>query len=194
MTQWNDKDAASNAVSWAVTTLGLARNANAVALFNNTTPGAFVSHQAVGIFGVSAAEVANTQGEGYKAKRPGWVLRREFTGPVVSFSIGAGGTGYSNTDVIKVSGGNTVSNATGIMTTNSTGGIVTATVNAPGEFLNSGGITLSFANSLGGASSGSGATVTPVLGRKAGRVQYESLVAMNINGASSATDNTVLPG
>ena len=112
-------------------------------------------------------------------------------------------TGYSNTDVITVS--NAVTNATATVTTNATGGTLTFTISNVGLFSNTQSNTnlvVTIANSTGGASDGSGATftaniapstsgtITLTLGGRAGRVQYETLVAMGSLGAQTAAYGT----
>lgn len=128
-------------------------------------------------------------------------------------------TGYNNTDVITVSNGSI--NATATVSTNATGGTLTFTITNPGLFSNTAAnnsAVVTIANSTGGASGGSGATfsanlasstggtVTITLGGRAGRVTYETLVAMGSLGAQTAaygtpatandasTDNTYFPG
>ena len=103
-------------------------------------------------------------------------------------------TGYGNTDVITMANG--LINGVASVLTNSTGGFVTAnlTISNPGLFSNAAAnntvvVTILAAN--GAASNGTGATITanlisstggtvsaPVLGGRAGRVFYETLVAM----------------
>lgn len=198
MAQWNKNDAASNSVNWLASSLsvasGNANNAsNNTSLFNNTTPSAFlgIGKAAVGQFGVSVSEAANTSGEGKKVAHAGWNLRTNFTGPLTSLTVTAGGTGYNNTDVVTVSGG--VVNATASLTTNSTGGIVSVTPSVYGNgFMSVSTAIVAVANSTGGSTAGSGATLTPVLGGRANRVQYETLVAMRtITG--DASDDSYLP-
>lgn len=85
------------------------------------------------------------------------------------------GTGYSNTDQLKVSGG--AVNAVAVVTTNTTGGITAITVSNPGSgFTNNGVISVS--NSTGGNSAGSNATFTSVMKGKVGRITYETMVAL----------------
>lgn len=130
---------------------------------------------------------------------------------IVSASASPGGTGYNNTDVITFSNG--VTNATATPTTNSTGGITSIAITAAGRgFLNATSVAVSVTNATGGATGGSGATITPtlttttvtftvgtgsgstlaaVLGGRAGRVQYETLVAMKgITGPAVASANS----
>jgi ribosomal protein S11 len=113
-------------------------------------------------------------------------------------AITVGGTpvGYSNTDVIVASNG--ISNAAASVSTNSTGGFVTANVSItnPGLFSNTfvaGNVAFTVKAANGSASAGSGATftatlansssgaVTAVLGGRAGRVHYETLIASGSN-------------
>ena len=89
------------------------RAATDVAMFNNATPGAFISGMAVGVFGVSAPEMANNvlNNSVERGAHAGWNLRRAGTGPVTSFTVTAAGSGFSNGETIRVSNGGT--NATG---------------------------------------------------------------------------------
>jgi hypothetical protein len=117
---------------------------------------------------------------------PGWTRIQRGKGPVATITITAGGTGYSNTDTVKVSGGTT--NAAATLTTNGTGGISTVTItNAGGGFVNNSTSTLAIANSTGGASAGSGATLTFTLGGRANRVQTETLVCLSSMTANGST-------
>lgn len=134
---------------------------------------------------------------------------------IVSAAASPGGTGYNNTDVITFSNG--VTNATATPTTNSTGGITSIAITAVGRgFINATAIAVGVTNATGGATGGSGATITPtlhtttvtftvgtgsgstlvaVLGGRAGRIEYETLVAMKgITGPAVASANsTYLP-
>ncbi len=123
---------------------------------------------------------------------------------VTSITVGGTPLGYNNTDVITVSNGTI--NAIASVSTNATGGFVTAnvTVSNAGLFVQSllaANLVITVANSTGGATGGSGATFTPVLanssggtvavltlGGRAGRIQYETIVAM---GSISSTGNTI---
>ena len=145
-----------------------------------------------------AEVVANKQLNG-----PGWSHRIVGTGPVASITISSGGTGYSNADTIKVSGGTT--NAAANLQTNSTGGITSVTISTTGAgFANVSSSTLAITTS-----GGSGANLVPVLGGRAGRVRWETLVAItavqgdavsfsntstaNVANSSGTVDDTVLP-
>ena len=73
-----------NAANSPISTAGglnrIANTANRTALFGNTTSGAFVSGQKVGVFGIDAVEVGVASGDGTLAAHAGWNLRREGTG------------------------------------------------------------------------------------------------------------------
>jgi hypothetical protein len=102
------------------------------AMFNNVTANAFVPGQAIGIFGVSATEMSNNV-INRSPERPahaGWNLRRAGTGPVVSFTVTAAGSGFANGETINVSNGS--SNATGTITSNATANMISVSVTSPG--------------------------------------------------------------
>jgi hypothetical protein len=146
--------------------------ANGEAMYQNTTPSAFVSGLVTGVHGANSADTV-VAGEAHK----GWNLKKYGTGPVATLAINAGGTSYNNTDVITISGGTT--NGTATLTTNSTGGLATVTLTALGAgFTNTAATTVAVANSTGGATGGSGATFVTTFGGRAGRVMSETLVAM----------------
>jgi hypothetical protein len=245
------------------------RAATDVDMFGNVTSGAFISGQAVGVFGVDATEAAVGNAAGLA--HAGWVVRRAGTGPVTSLTVAGGSgftngetitvgngsvdatltistntsggiasiavtnpgagfvntasvtktfnrqkrlstitvsgtpTGYDNTDVIVVS--NATTNATATVSTNSTGGFVSANVTITNVGLfpqarTNGGLVFTALAANGAASNGSGATfagtlanstggtATVVLGGRAGRVHYETLVAMGSLGAQTAPYGT----
>jgi hypothetical protein len=108
------------------------RAATDVAMFNNATPGAFLSGMAVGVFGVSAPEMSNNvlNNSIERGAHAGWNLRRAGTGPVTSFTVTAAGSGFSNGETIRVSNGGT--NATGTITSNGTGNMTSVAVTSSG--------------------------------------------------------------
>lgn len=157
--------------------------------FGNTTVGAFRTNQAIGVFGVDTAETINAAANA--VTHAGWVKVVQGVGSVANLVIVAGGSSYTNTDLIRVSGG--TSNASGTLVTNSTGGITSVTITGAGAgFKSVATSTVAVTNSSGGTSAGSSATFTLTLGGRAGRVQMETLVAMgSING--DASDDTIFP-
>lgn len=190
------------------------RGATDIAMFSNATPGAFLSGQAVGVFGVSATEQSNNKiNDAEHGAHAGWNLRRAGTGPLVRITLtGATATAYNNADIITVkspaTGG---TNATVTFTTNSTGGSLTFTISNPGNGFNLVTVptsNISITNATGGTAAGN-STVTYLVataGGRAGRIHHETLVAMGSLGAQTAaygtpatandatSDNTYFPG
>lgn len=132
-------------------------------------------------FGTTVVGLGDGEYVGKKA-HTGWTRVIRGKGPVSSIAITAAGTGYSNTDFVRVSGGTT--NAYASVTTNGSGGITALTLapNVGGGFVNNSTISVGVftAGSTGGsASAGTGATFTVTLGGRANRVQTECLVALS---------------
>ena len=191
------------------------RAAAAVNMFNNTTPGAFISGIGTGIFGVSSTEMTNNVINSSKERgaHAGWNLRVSGTGPIVSIAAsGATLAGYNNNDVISVrSPATDGANARITFTTNGTGGSLSFTIANPGSGFDLVTIptsNISITNATGGTATGN-TTVTNLVvtaGGRAGRVQYETLIAMGSLGAQTAaygtpasandasTDNAFFPG
>lgn len=72
MSAWGNNDNAANTPFWAAMQVHLApTSANATTLFDNVTQDAIITGEAVGLFGVNAAE-ASADGKG---AHTGWVLR-----------------------------------------------------------------------------------------------------------------------
>jgi hypothetical protein len=159
MALWGKINQANNAPKYNILAEA---SANGAVMFANTTVSAFITNQVDGVYGQYANSTPKTHS--------GWNLRREGTGPVTGLTITVGGTGYSNSGVVTISGG--TSNATANVTTNGSG-VITAISNltAGAGFKNSSNTVVAIS---GG---GSGATLTPVLGGRAGRLHDEVLVA-----------------
>lgn len=173
--QWGNTDDAANSVLWAVSQLNKTANAvNQTNLFGNTTMGAFTANEVNGQFGIDTIEAANTSADTSYVTHAGWNLKTTGTGPVTALTIVAGGTGYANTDTITVAAtGNGSVNATATVTTNATGGITTIAITNTGS-----GFTLTTPTVTITTSGGTGANVVATAGGRAGRVSYETLVAM----------------
>jgi len=182
MPQWGVNDAASNSVSWGVSNhKTVANTSNKTNFFGNTTVGSFPSgvSEAVGQFGVDATEMGVTPGPAHR----GWVERTEGVGQLQSISVTAGGTNYANGDAIEVvaaSGANATGN---VVTTSNV--ITSVTISDAGGLFKSGPTI----NITTGA--GTSATLAAVVGGRAGRVTYETLVAAKITG--DASDDTQFP-
>lgn len=189
------------------------RAATDVAMFNNATPSAFLTGQAVGVFGVSATEMANNtlNNSVEHGAHAGWNLRRAGTGPIVSGVYTNTGTGYNNNDILVAKSPVAGGNATFSIATNATGGAVTLTITNPGFGFNVATIptsNLAITNATGGTAAGNSTVTyfTVTAGGRAGRVHHETLVAMGSLGAQTAaygtaatandasTDNTFFPG
>jgi hypothetical protein len=174
-----------------------------VNMFGNTTPGAFIPGAAYGVFGAGAdssgaagIELAVDNAAGRKLTHAGWQLRKAGTGPVIGVSFtGGAATAYNNADILVVRSTQAGGNAAISMTTNSTGGSLTlAITNAGAGFLVTSIPTsnLVITNTAGGTAAGN-STVTNfvvTVGGRAGRVQYETLVAMGSLGAQTAAYGT----
>lgn len=167
-----------------------------VAMFSNVTPGVFVNNMAVGVFGVSATEMANNtlNNSPEHGAHAGWVYRKAGTGPIVSVAVTAGGSGYDNTDVMTIASPQAGGNATVSMSTNSTGGVTGLTLVTPGAgFLAvDASANISIANSTGGATAGVGASFTATAGGRAGRIHTETLVAMGSLGSNTTSSTGVI--
>lgn len=175
MAQWGNTDDAANSVLWAVSQLNKPANtSNQTALYGNTTMGAFEAKEVNGQYGVDVVEAANTSSDFKKVPHAGWNLKTTGTGSLTALTIVAGGTGYANTDTIRVTATGTGSvNATATLTTNSTGGITAVTITNTGVGFTTANPTVTITTS-----GGSTANIVATAGGRAGRVSYETLVAM----------------
>ena len=115
------------------------------------------------VLGITAAE-ASVPG----IEHAGWVKAKVGTGPVASITIVDGGTGYSNNAALIFSGGGGTGAAGTVQVTN---GVIT------GVTLTSGGSGYTSAPTVSVAG-GTGANLVAVMGGRAGRTEYETLVAM----------------
>lgn len=178
------------------------------AMFNNTTPSAFLSGQAVGVFGVDRVEIAVSNAAGIA--HAGWNLRRAGTGSIIAGVYSNTGVGYNNADILVVKSPVAGGNATFSMSTNATGGNVALTLTNAGFGFNVVSIptsNLAITNATGGTAAGNTnvtSAFTVTAGGRAGRVHYETLVAMGSLGAQTAAygtaalvadanDDTILP-
>jgi len=199
MPLWGNKDQSNNSPIFTPLQVNLTTTANnANTLFNNLTVGTFKNNnvamkEAVGVFGISTTEIANTVSGGTKAQHAGWNMRTAYTGPLTGITIVAPGKLYTNGDIITVNpGASAVSaNATAIIATNGLGNIVSTSITSVGAGFTATSISnasVTFANSTGGASLGSLANITATAGGRAGRVQLETLVALgSLTGDSDGT-------
>lgn len=176
-------DQANNAPKYAVAS-GLGVSANGAILYGNTTSSAYVSNVAIGVFGVDAVE-AGIVGEGKKVPHAGWNLRKAGTGPIASITLVDGGIDYTSNGYITFEGGGGVG-ANAYYTINAVSNTIESiTLTSGGSDYTSAPVA-NAANSTGVSS----ATITVEMGGRAGRVQYETLVAM---GSITGDGDSILP-
>lgn len=131
------------------------------------------------LFGVSVAEATVTNGMG----SPGWNVIKRGKGQYSSVTVIAGGSGYSNNDTFTVTAASGV-NASGNVRTNGTGNVTNLI------FSNTGGLFHASPNVVY-TTSGVNANVRINIGGRAGRVQFETIVATkNITTDATSFTNT----
>ncbi len=152
------------------------------------------------VYGVSATEAANTLVDGKKVAHSGWVSQKIGTGPIASIAITNGGSGYNTAGFLTISGGGdgtinvayTIANSQNSLQSFSTNAalnsISTLVINSPGAGFNVAPTVIA-----GGANISS-ASFTVTLGGRAGRVQYETLVAMGSITGDDPADDKYFPG
>lgn len=152
------------------------------------------------IYGVSATEAGNTLADGKKVAHAGWVSQKIGTGPIKSITIVNGGQGYNSAGFLTISGGGdgtvnvayTIANSQNSMQSYSSNArlnaIATLTIVSPGAGFNVAPTIIA-----------GGANIAPAvfsieMGGRAGRVNYETLVAMGSMTGDDPGDNTYFPG
>jgi hypothetical protein len=152
------------------------------------------------VYGVSATEAANTLVDGGKTAHAGWVSQKIGTGPVATISIANGGQGYNAAGFLTISGGGdgtinvsyTIANSLNSMQSYSSNArqntIASITINNPGAAFNVAPTVIA------GGSNIAPASFTVALGGRAGRVQYETLVAMGSMTGDDTGDDKYFPG
>lgn len=145
------------------------------------------------VYGVSAAETQNVSSDHVSA---GWVSQKIGRGGISSINIVNGGTGYNangylkftdNTSALGILAGG--ANANVSFTVNVTNVIVAVTINNPGD-----GYALT-PTATANLTNTTAASFEVILGGRAGRRQYETLVAMgSITGDDGAKDNVFFVG
>ncbi len=183
MALWGNLDAANNApISSAMTGYGGTTpevTANSQVYYANTKLGSFSDNQAIGIFGVSAAEQANsrTVASTGTPTHAGWVTRRVGMGPVATITANAGCVAVNSTITIVANSGfgNTGSNGrstiipvVATISVNTAGYISTITIVNPGLYANTPILRPNTGN----------AVFTVSMGGRANRISTETLVAM----------------
>jgi hypothetical protein len=200
------------AVSNTANTVGFA-NGETVKISNGTSNGTalvITSNTTGGVGNVVSLSVSNG-GAGFpNASVVVLTFNREQHLGSIAVTSNATAIGFNNTDVITASNGSI--NATATLTTNATGGITATTVTKVGLFANTAAnstVVFTVANSTGGNSSGNVASTgfaanlvtstntgtivfgTVTTGGRSGRVMFENLAFVRIQGDS---ENTVFSG
>lgn len=149
------------------------------------------------VFGVTAAEAANTLGHGPRVAHAGWVQQTVGKGYVASITITNAGQGVNANGFAVVTGGSPTTNANVYFTVTTPGSnawqntITAVYIMNPGvEYTTTPNVTLNVA--LTGYITAPSFSVT--MGGKANRVSYETLVAMgSMTGDDPSSANT-FPG
>jgi hypothetical protein len=159
------------------------------------------------VLGLSAAEEANTRGEGPKAVHAGWVSQKIGTGGIVGVRIVSAGQGYNANGFLVISDtsvhgqgatanisfgvANTVNINGGVAVGNALqNGIVRVSIVNPGRGFSN--VSFITANAIG--SNITGAVFAVTLGGRAGRTNYETLVAMGSISEDDPRDNAFFTG
>jgi hypothetical protein len=155
------------------------------------------------VYGVSATEQANTLAiaDGHHSQHAGWVSQKIGTGPIASVTITNGGQNYNSAGYIVVSGGGdgtvnlayTIANSRNTLQTFSSNSywntIASVVIVSPGA-----GFNVAPTLTPNGPNSANFATFSVTLGGRAGRVQYETLVAMGSMTGDDPGDDKYFPG
>ena len=145
MSLWGNLDAANNAPKQsAMTGYGGSTpqvTANAQVYYANTQTGAFITGEAIGVFGIDASEQALLPAANLgKPQHAGWVIRKVGMGPITAITANAGAVGvnsyitFAAGNGIGATTGNTAANAQ--ISVNTAGYITSITINNPGLYAN----------------------------------------------------------
>lgn len=165
--------------------------------YQNVRISGFVTNTAIGVFGVSAAQRANTgnttAGEGPRPQHAGWNLRKAGTGPVATAVVTTAGSGYTaGGGYVTITGGNGLypggagnTSANLFFQANAAGSVANVSINLSGSYVSTPTLNV-------GGSAGVPAVVTITMGGRANRISYETLVAAGSVSANAA-DINILP-
>jgi hypothetical protein len=188
MALWSNTDANTSAPKYVTNYLNVTQSQNNVNLaYGNTTTGAFITGQSIGVFGVDTSEMANTASIANRPAHGGWVLREVGMGGVATISAGATNRSNVGNAFITFTGGgtgNTSANAQ--LFVNAVSNVVTSIV------LNNAGLYESAPT--GTVAGNANVTITITMGGRVGRVSTETLVAMGSmtgDGSASANDDVI---
>ena len=168
---WGKTDNANNAPIWSgALEKKKANTANRDSMYGNS------------VFGADTTEAGLVPGIAHA----GWQYRKVGTGSLQSLTIVSGGTGYANTDTIRIVSEKGANGAASITTNGS--GVITAvniTTKSSGHTKKSPTVSIT-------TSAGTGANIVAAAGGRAGRVEFETLVAMK-SMTGDGSDDTILP-
>jgi len=183
MALWGNLEAANNAPKTGGTS-GYGGStpqvtSNTQVYYANTKLGSFITNAAIGVFGLTAAEQANSSPDTASGKptHAGWVIRKVGMGPVATITVNAAAVGVNSTITIVANSGfgNTGSNGrstiipvVATITTNTAGYIDAITIVNPGMYANTPILRPNTGN----------AVFTVTMGGRANRVETETIVAM----------------
>jgi hypothetical protein len=185
MSLWGNLEAANNAPKTGDTS-GFGGStpqvtSNTQVYYANTKLGSFITNAGIGVFGVSAAEQANSSLDTATGKptHAGWVIRKVGMGPILTITANSGAVGANGTLVVRANSGfsNTGSNGlTSIVQAN-----VYVIVNSAGYVQNSQIQIVNpgfYANTPVLTPASGNAVFTITMGGRANRVETETIVAM----------------
>ena len=185
MALWGNLDAANNAPKTGDTS-GYGGStpqvtSNTQVYYANTKLGSFITNAAIGVFGLTAAEQANSSPDTASGKptHAGWVIRKVGMGPILTITANSGAVGANSTLVVRANSGfsNTGSNGlTSIVQAN-----VYVIVNSAGYVQNSQIQIVNpgfYANTPVLTPASGNAVYTITMGGRANRIETETIVAM----------------
>jgi hypothetical protein len=152
------------------------------------------------VWGVSSTEAANTLVDGKKVAHAGWVSQKIGTGPIASIAITNGGSGYNAAGFLRVSGGGdgtvnvsyAIANSQNTLQSYSSNAawntISSITIVNPGAGFNVAPTVIAPGSNI------SAASFAITLGGRAGRVNYETLIAMGSMTEDNSADDKYFPG
>ncbi len=201
MSLWGSANTRSDAPKFGLAGTGGSANGGVLltgnTAYQNVRISGFVTNTAIGVFGVSAAQRANTgnttAGEGPKPQHAGWNLRKAGTGPIATAVVTTAGSGYTpGGGFVTITGGNglypggagnTAANLW--FQANAAGSVTNVSINLSGSYVSTPSLNVP-------GSAGVPAVVTITMGGRANRVTYETLVAAG-NVTANAADTNIFP-
>jgi hypothetical protein len=175
---WGNNAAAGSEAPYGYYPVLPTNAANGQTLYGNTQIGAFINNVSVGMFGANSAQAGNTGA--HSAYHAGWITVTRFTGPILTLTLTSAPGGYTNSNTYSLLIGGGSANANVTFTTNATGFATGAvTIVNGGSFANTDVANLTyFVANTAAQIKGTTPTFTVAYGGKAGRRNYETLVAM----------------